>query len=103
MMNMMTGKLKMEIKELTKKEYEKKLDTLIKDCSNAFKVSEDEIKEFVKQRNELIDKYDKEMPNSERILSLFVSIRIKFEKVEFKNNDVSNKVENFEDDDYDDW
>lgn len=100
---MMTGKLKMEIKELTKEEYNRKLDTLIKDCSNTFKVSEYEIKEFVKQRNELIDKYDKDMLNSERILSLFVSIRIKFEKIEFENNFVSNKVESVENDDYDDW
>lgn len=85
---------KMVIKELTQEEFEKELNDTIKKFAEEFKISESSIENFVNKRNKLIDKYDKDIINSERLLSLYFSIIIYFKRF---NDRVD--VE----DDYDEW
>lgn len=84
------------VRELTKEEYENGMKLLIRNTADVFWVNEDEVKEFVKERNKVIDKENKNISYLDRVLDLRKSIEIHFSLLEIKNKENNQ-------DEYDDW
>lgn len=82
------------VRELTKEEYDKGISLLIRNASDTFWVNEEKVKEFVEEKNKLIDKENKNISYLERVLELKKSISIHFSLLDIKNK---------RDDEYDDW
>jgi plasmid maintenance system antidote protein VapI len=82
------------VKELTKEEYENGMKLLIRNTADVFWVNEEEVKEFVENRNKVIDKENKNISYLERVLDLRKSLSIHFSLLDIKNK---------RDDEYDDW